>query len=150
MRRPPRQQTLSTTPGRPTLRPQKDRKSTRLNSSHTVISYAVFCLKKKNVTVRLGEDTRQRGHEQAVLQSQQDARRPSLIPPGHQNTTANPRAETDAVSPRDRTAWLLRRPLYCTPVPGSASHLAVLVRRRCLKRAGVPDGDDVPLPDLVI
>src|SRR5260221_2068498 len=27
-----------------------DRKSTRLNSSHTVISYAVFCLKKKNTT----------------------------------------------------------------------------------------------------
>src|SRR5436190_832994 len=27
----------------------RDRKSTRLNSSHTVISYAVFCLKKKNV-----------------------------------------------------------------------------------------------------
>src|SRR5438034_2694155 len=26
---------------------RKDRKSTRLNSSHTVISYAVFCLKKK-------------------------------------------------------------------------------------------------------
>src|SRR5438034_2572491 len=26
---------------------QQDRKSTRLNSSHTVISYAVFCLKKK-------------------------------------------------------------------------------------------------------
>src|SRR5438034_8157682 len=25
-----------------------DRKTTRLNSSHTVISYAVFCLKKKN------------------------------------------------------------------------------------------------------
>src|SRR5438034_48126 len=35
----------------PTLTPQQsgttDRKSTRLNSSHTVISYAVFCLKKK-------------------------------------------------------------------------------------------------------
>src|SRR5260221_3875316 len=29
------------------LRDQLDRKSTRLNSSHTVISYAVFCLKKK-------------------------------------------------------------------------------------------------------
>src|SRR5436190_14055396 len=28
-------------------RETKDRKSTRLNSSHTVISYAVFCLKKK-------------------------------------------------------------------------------------------------------
>src|SRR5438034_8782341 len=27
---------------------EADRKSTRLNSSHTVISYAVFCLKKKN------------------------------------------------------------------------------------------------------
>src|SRR5438034_6810014 len=26
---------------------ERDRKSTRLNSSHTVISYAVFCLKKK-------------------------------------------------------------------------------------------------------
>src|SRR5256885_9686773 len=28
----------------------RDRKSTRLNSSHLVISYAVFCLKKKNIT----------------------------------------------------------------------------------------------------
>src|SRR5256885_13019024 len=28
----------------------RDRKSTRLNSSHLVISYAVFCLKKKKVT----------------------------------------------------------------------------------------------------
>src|SRR5258708_23574537 len=27
---------------------QLDRKSTRLNSSHQIISYAVFCLKKKN------------------------------------------------------------------------------------------------------
>src|SRR5690625_6018584 len=27
---------------------QSDRKSTRLNSSHVAISYAVFCLKKKN------------------------------------------------------------------------------------------------------
>src|SRR2546426_3710623 len=30
------------------LRP-RDRKSTRLNSSHLVISYAVFCLKKKKI-----------------------------------------------------------------------------------------------------
>src|SRR5207253_8258326 len=29
-------------------RPGPDRKSTRLNSSHVAISYAVFCLKKKN------------------------------------------------------------------------------------------------------
>src|SRR2546426_8833075 len=30
----------------------RDRKSTRLNSSHLVISYAVFCLKKKKKTTR--------------------------------------------------------------------------------------------------
>src|SRR3712207_6985304 len=30
------------------LAPEKDRKSTRLNSSHANISYAVFCLKKNN------------------------------------------------------------------------------------------------------
>src|SRR5258708_29848594 len=29
----------------------RDRKSTRLNSSHQIISYAVFCLKKKNEQV---------------------------------------------------------------------------------------------------
>src|SRR3712207_7228608 len=29
--------------------PPEDRKSTRLNSSHANISYAVFCLKKKNI-----------------------------------------------------------------------------------------------------
>src|SRR5437588_8446829 len=34
------------------LRPG-DRKSTRLNSSHTVISYAVFCLKKKKQRVNM-------------------------------------------------------------------------------------------------
>src|SRR4051795_4510696 len=31
---------------------RSDRKSTRLNSSHTLISYAVFCLKKKRKAVR--------------------------------------------------------------------------------------------------
>src|SRR5947209_15913943 len=31
-----------------------DRKSTRLNSSHANISYAVFCLKKKNITTTPG------------------------------------------------------------------------------------------------
>src|SRR5207244_6261693 len=30
---------------------REDRKSTRLNSSHQIISYAVFCLKKKNKEV---------------------------------------------------------------------------------------------------
>src|SRR2546422_4862188 len=34
----------------PQLERSADRKSTRLNSSHGYISYAVFCLKKKNMT----------------------------------------------------------------------------------------------------
>src|SRR5438132_2241084 len=36
-----------------------DRKSTRLNSSHTVISYAVFCLKKKKPPEHAKTDTPQ-------------------------------------------------------------------------------------------
>src|SRR3712207_7534999 len=35
------------------VRGAEDRKSTRLNSSHANISYAVFCLKKKNPEYRL-------------------------------------------------------------------------------------------------
>src|SRR5256885_10169933 len=34
-----------------------DRKSTRLNSSHLVISYAVFCLKKKRQGLPIGSTT---------------------------------------------------------------------------------------------
>src|SRR5256885_13097009 len=43
--------------GDPTFaRPKdRDRKSTRLNSSHLVISYAVFCLKKKKKDIRPGD-----------------------------------------------------------------------------------------------
>src|SRR5439155_18303403 len=37
---------------------RRDRKSTRLNSSHVAISYAVFCLKKKNVIGAKGLDHR--------------------------------------------------------------------------------------------
>src|SRR5260221_6811629 len=39
--------TLISPDGESKPHPMLDRKSTRLNSSHTVISYAVFCLKKK-------------------------------------------------------------------------------------------------------
>src|SRR5260221_4158708 len=35
---------------------RRDRKSTRLNSSHTVISYAVFCLKKKTENYQTSGD----------------------------------------------------------------------------------------------
>src|SRR2546430_12636356 len=39
--------------GNDTIHTGSDRKSTRLNSSHSQISYAVFCLKKKNKKPRL-------------------------------------------------------------------------------------------------
>src|SRR5260370_20436649 len=42
----------------PRMSTLQDRKSTRLNSSHTCISYAVFCLKKKkDDQVKLARDT---------------------------------------------------------------------------------------------
>src|SRR5256885_12986905 len=42
----------------PRAPPTRDRKSTRLNSSHLVISYAVFCLKKKKKSNSLSVDTK--------------------------------------------------------------------------------------------
>src|SRR5690348_17887671 len=39
-----------------------DRKSTRLNSSHPSISYAVFCLKKKKTTIKLALRRRRPRH----------------------------------------------------------------------------------------
>src|SRR2546430_12775824 len=48
------------------LSPAQDRKSTRLNSSHSQISYAVFCLKKKtnidHLLLRYALDTRDTAH----------------------------------------------------------------------------------------
>src|SRR5947209_15697311 len=57
--------------------PTRDRKSTRLNSSHANISYAVFCLKKKKT--RITDD---------------------LPPPrGHTATTTTPRLTTRSTNP---------------------------------------------------
>src|SRR5438132_7306527 len=58
---------------RPRFRPDLsrsvgDRKSTRLNSSHTVISYAVFCLKKKKSV----DGTRCAGQARAVCELELD------------------------------------------------------------------------------
>src|SRR2546422_3918491 len=47
LRRPPRRQIPYDTSGTGAMVTLRDRKSTRLNSSHGYISYAVFCLKKK-------------------------------------------------------------------------------------------------------
>src|SRR5438876_5948730 len=43
--------------------PEEDRKSTRLNSSHPSISYAVFCLKKKKTKTKMHNTY---AHQQAV------------------------------------------------------------------------------------
>src|SRR2546430_13329330 len=48
------------TGGELNLRRARDRKSTRLNSSHSQISYAVFCLKKKSSFRRRGSRNDQR------------------------------------------------------------------------------------------
>src|SRR5258708_11288175 len=55
---------------------QLDRKSTRLNSSHQIISYAVFCLKKKKGT----RDVTSTGHQ----------RRSCCASLSSDNTTASP------------------------------------------------------------
>src|SRR5574341_1901295 len=47
-------------------RDQVDRKSTRLNSSHQLISYAVFCLKKKKVE---GEERYDNSKRESVLKT---------------------------------------------------------------------------------
>src|SRR5437773_8680726 len=49
----------------PRLDDREDRKSTRLNSSHITISYAVFCLKKKKTT-----DSIHRPRTHAILHQQ--------------------------------------------------------------------------------
>src|SRR2546430_8821790 len=45
---------------------RRDRKSTRLNSSHSQISYAVFCLKKKKKHALVGHHKKHRWIERAV------------------------------------------------------------------------------------
>src|SRR2546422_7851271 len=44
-----------------------DRKSTRLNSSHGYISYAVFCLKKKKTKYRRTHETRRRASNENIM-----------------------------------------------------------------------------------
>src|SRR5204863_4170505 len=50
-----------------------DRKSTRLNSSHVEISYAVFCLKKKTDARRVGSEHHDAGLHVQRLQRLEDA-----------------------------------------------------------------------------
>src|SRR6266536_997869 len=67
----------------PASRRRKDRKSTRLNSSHEWISYAVFCLKKKNerYIASLGEDNHQMRKRASGEASSSDIRAPESYDP---------------------------------------------------------------------
>src|SRR5256885_7789557 len=47
--------------------PTRDRKSTRLNSSHLVISYAVFCLKKKKIDLQITRRVNHRISEKSTF-----------------------------------------------------------------------------------
>src|SRR5258708_9363493 len=49
----------------------EDRKSTRLNSSHQIISYAVFCLKKKRDPGSTTEETREKDTGQHTIYTRQ-------------------------------------------------------------------------------
>src|SRR5438105_10673436 len=60
-----------------------DRKSTRLNSSHEWISYAVFCLKKKNKT----EHLRQSQAKQTAIHGSNEQHRDAPDQGDHQATT---------------------------------------------------------------
>src|ERR1022692_2796442 len=64
-----------------------DRKSTRLNSSHLVISYAVFCLKKKNVIEQIDGSDRAASLHPASLD------RPFVCAAGS-DRAASPRTES--------------------------------------------------------
>src|SRR3954462_15928480 len=73
-----------------------DRKSTRLNSSHTIISYADFCLKKKKTRPYTGDFTSTHAHDLP------HAVRPVRAnPPERRCSPARPRLVSDP-GPRDR------------------------------------------------
>src|SRR2546430_12258285 len=66
------------------LPPGKDRKSTRLNSSHSQISYAVFCLKKKKNPISSAQPARYQPTENDSHNTNK------LIPCPHFSTSNSP------------------------------------------------------------
>src|SRR5256885_2604243 len=70
---------------------EKDRKSTRLNSSHLVMSYAVFCLKKNSTTC-----------------PQWSTNRPPTVLNGRNQMNLSPVLGSSSMNPPARTQWTLR------------------------------------------
>src|SRR5437667_5606812 len=64
-----------------------DRKSTRLNSSHITISYAVFCLKKKKKNKNRQEKRRE--HEYHTNNATKEAQKPQTLTPQPETQTPN-------------------------------------------------------------
>src|SRR2546430_12888520 len=79
---------------------EQDRKSTRLNSSHSQISYAVFCLKKKNDTNKFRESSAGNLHSR-------NSARPPRIP--HKCLDCNSLPPVRGSSPVDSVALPLPR-----------------------------------------
>src|SRR5437588_294715 len=106
-----------------------DRKSTRLNSSHTVISYAVFCLKKKkkrNKTGRRKQKTPQKRQDKRK-QKRKKVREANTEKQKHYRTRANQATKNhtkrEASSAHDFLSVSVR--LACTLVCASVSCLFV-------------------------
>src|SRR3954466_13276665 len=90
---------------------QQDRKSTRLNSSHTIISYAVFCLKKKKRRLQVPADA-------AACPPSRPARPPAAPRPRAAARRAPGRPLPPAAAPRGTTFFLMiRRPPRSTLFP---------------------------------
>src|SRR5690625_5367730 len=72
-----------------------DRKSTRLNSSHVAISYAVFCLKKKKAEKNRRERTKKEAKAQKYRQLMYDYKQQALSYGAgcHVNTAPSARKE---------------------------------------------------------
>src|SRR5207249_6280161 len=88
------------------LCPRADRKSTRLNSSHVSISYAVFCLKKKN---KKNNSTRKNYLYLQISASHLCALRPPPYGKSSPNYTT-------------LTQYIPIEPLPSTPIPTSSDH----------------------------
>src|SRR6202043_2819272 len=90
-----------------------DRKSTRLNSSHVAISYAVFCLKKESRTGRAG-----RAAPRRVRQRPRPGTARCAVPAPRPPSPPTPlRAQDSPVWPSSFFFLMIRRPPRSTPFP---------------------------------
>src|SRR2546430_5533175 len=78
----------------PVKRAIQDRKSTRLNSSHSQISYAVFCLKKKKQN-KCRRSAGNRGSRSRSLPSFRALTIPYGVPASNRSKYRRPRGATD-------------------------------------------------------